>query len=231
MEGDDAVKRILFLVSILAVGLMLCSSANATLIQLSNASSDETPAQWLAAALYFSVADQTLNLSVTNQTGGFKTPEAVPELTYYNISEIYFNASADVNKLTLTALPGWTLYTSATKNSTKVGGFGTFDYAIKASGKDYYIKPGDSPLVFSFAIAGIDTFSESDFIDEWTYDKDGNRIALVAAKFVMGPTWNPVDDSAFGALAAVPEPATMLLLGFGLIGLTAFGGKRFLKGA
>jgi len=45
---------------------------------------------------------------------------------------------------------------------------------------------------------------------------------------------NPLDivfGNAISHVTFVPEPATMLLLGFGLIGLTVFGRKRFLKGA
>ena len=119
-------KRFLFLVSLLAAGLMLCNSENAAALQLSNASSNETPAEWLGADLEFEVEGSTLTLTTTNQTGLLFTHELVPERTSYNISEIYFNVSPNVTGLTLNPITGWTLYAllESKKNSTKAGGFG-----------------------------------------------------------------------------------------------------------
>ena len=43
--------------------------------------------------------------------------------------------------------------------------------------------------------------------------------------------WAAINKKDISYISFVPEPATMLLLGFGLIGLAAFGRKRFFRGA
>ncbi len=86
-------------------------------------------------------------------------------------------------------------------------------------------------------------------------DPSGANIAYTGGGDIVGPLmyllvkeakgWNGTEDlilsgfwpnqgaishvSLYGASTPVPEPATMLLLGVGLVGLAGFGRKRFIK--
>jgi hypothetical protein len=227
-------KATLLVFVILICCCFFTAQATAALISLSNVSSDETPADWLDAQVVFAFNPSTsfVTLSVTNLTGADTTPRGDP--SYFNISAIYFNATSNVGEVFFASLGDWELFArddpDAKGNPTKADGFGIFDYALiadkqGASNSDL-INPGET-VDFTFFILGGSP-SDTDFTTEYTTDQNGNEIALAAAKFVNGPDWNPIDDSAFGA-NAVPEPATMLLLGVGLIGMAGLGRKMFGK--
>ena len=94
-------KTMVFVLLILACFCFFTVQANANPLFLSSASSDETAAEWLDAQLEFTVSGTDnayrLTLSVRNLTGGDTTPDG--DFTDFNISEIYFNATSNIEKL------------------------------------------------------------------------------------------------------------------------------------
>ncbi|MDH5565649.1 MAG: PEP-CTERM sorting domain-containing protein [Myxococcales bacterium] len=192
------------------------ASVAATMLQLSDFSSDTTPASDLTALLVLDVSGSTLTVNLTNQTS-----------PGYNINQLFFSASADVTSIMLTGASGsqdgnnlaaWTLYSSG--NATKSDGFGKFDFALKdgVNGDASTVKPGEvQSFTLSIVCAMGATCDASDFGLELSTGAGGNgKQVYAAAKFVSGP----MGDSAFGGtITIVPEPGTALLLGLGITAL------------
>jgi hypothetical protein len=211
------------LASLLLAAFLLPGAASAaTILQLSDSSSDETPASSLTALVVFEVSGNVMTATVTNQT----------QMTTsgYNINELYFSASNSVGSFWLTGASGsqdgdnladWTLYAMDPKSAdgpTKADGFGVFEWSVKDGvGNDpSTVRPGEvQTFTFGFICAANAVCDAGDFGTVLSKKAQGNS-QLAAAKFVFGPG----QDSAFGATAVVvPEPHSLGLLGLGLAAL------------
>lgn len=179
---------------VVVVATAASSALGGAVLTLSDFSSDETSAALLDARFEFDVLDDTLELTVSNDTGG---------AAGFDISAIYFNASDTISALSLASVAtGWELL-----NDQRADGFGTFDFAlISVSGNDLYeIAPQES-FTFTFDIVADDPFFDVAFTSQFSIIPPGSMPAVAAAKFISGPG----DDSAFGAV--IPEPSTFMLL-------------------
>ncbi len=175
---------------------------NAATLQLSDLSSDATPASELTALLETVVNGSNLRLTLTNQSN-------------YEITEIYFNFTDNVTSLSKKPggnFPsGWSLQLF----DQPTDGFGSFDAALVGTTS---IPVGGQE--FRMKIQGTGPFADTDFTTEFSNVLGGGTASWAAAKFENGPG----GDFAFGAStpnASTPEPHSMLLFGAGglLVGL------------
>jgi hypothetical protein len=200
-------------------------NASAVSIDLSAMSSESgevpgTPASVLDGTVGFLIgefdggnAGDEIQLTFENTTsGGLGAGD-------YDISEIYLNVSSDITIGSILspatgANLGWEL---AAPPPQMVDGFGLFTLGVSRIGdvnlNTDLILPGETAtILISFACAG--TCDESDVINNLSGK-------AAAAKFINGGNvYGDPNDSAFGA-SPVPEPASVLLVGLGLVGLAS----------
>ncbi len=192
------------------------TSVQAVIIPLSNQSSEPNiPASWLDASMNLNVhngAQWALTVEVSNHT-----PENAGDFAF-KISEIYFNTSAPISDLTLVAvsaglLSDWEL--TLDMDNIKADGFGYYDISIISTNiNSVWIDPLET-ITFGILIdPGTGPYADTDFF-ALSAGKilEDHIFAYGAAKFVK--TGEPFDLSAYGAY--VPEPASIIMLGFGAL--------------
>ena len=182
----------------IAVSLVCANAATASIITLSQFSSDETDPALLSATFDFAVSGSTLTLSVTNDT---LAPND------YLISEVYFNAPDGVT-LSFAGLTGWTFMTDQGAD-----GFGRHDFAlIDGQGQILdQIESGET-VIFSFTILTGSPTPQS-ILNSFSVIPPGNQPVVIAAKFRAGPG----DDSAVGASIPAPGALPLVMAGIALV--------------
>jgi len=228
------------LFTLLAAAVLWTAPATAVTINLSQLSSDSTPAALLKAHFDFAVAGdntaKTLTITVTNDTTG--VVDGMPDVSdAYNINEIFFNASSDVTSLSIASathsaagdvLAEWSPLDTAVSGG---GVFGKFSYGLAAAGgqlEPSLIGPAENVVfVFDITAGDLSLVDVSDFTSVLSTNPPGSVPSLIQAKFVNGAG----DDSAFGAtqdeeFPPIPEPGSAMLLASGLFGLALAGSRR-----